>query len=110
MGFWLYDFLVIDLVGFLTLKNLFSLWLKEKIEKLRVEVMMNPSSMFSAVESTCPTTAIDCFDELTRKIWQLFVAMTVQGVKQQTAAARRLQQQVDSMFLLFVEVRVWRKE
>ncbi|GKC92731.1 hypothetical protein Tco_1158173 [Tanacetum coccineum] len=33
-------------------------------------VMMNPSSMFSGVESTCPTTAIDCFDELTRKIWQ----------------------------------------
>nr|GEY19692.1 retrovirus-related Pol polyprotein from transposon TNT 1-94 [Tanacetum cinerariifolium] len=32
-------------------------------------VMMNPSSMFSGVESTCPTTAIDCFDELTRKIW-----------------------------------------
>ncbi|GJV97618.1 hypothetical protein Tco_1549195 [Tanacetum coccineum] len=33
-------------------------------------VMMNPSSMFSGVESTCPTTAIDCFDELTRKIWR----------------------------------------
>ncbi|GJR23246.1 uncharacterized mitochondrial protein-like protein [Tanacetum coccineum] len=31
--------------------------------------MMNPSSMFSGVESACPTTAIDCFDELTRKIW-----------------------------------------
>ncbi|GJS57505.1 hypothetical protein Tco_0652289 [Tanacetum coccineum] len=34
-------------------------------------VMMNPSSMFSGVESTCPTTAIDCFDELTRKIWRI---------------------------------------
>ncbi|GJU88463.1 hypothetical protein Tco_1300886 [Tanacetum coccineum] len=33
-------------------------------------VMMNPSSMFFGVESTCPTTAIDCFDELTRKIWR----------------------------------------
>nr|GEZ60484.1 hypothetical protein [Tanacetum cinerariifolium] len=33
-------------------------------------VMMNPSSMFSGIESTCPTTAIDCFDELTRKIWR----------------------------------------
>nr|GEV06645.1 ribonuclease H-like domain-containing protein [Tanacetum cinerariifolium] len=32
-------------------------------------VMMNPSSMFTGVESTCPTTAIDHFDELTRKIW-----------------------------------------
>nr|GEV16994.1 copia protein [Tanacetum cinerariifolium] len=32
-------------------------------------VMMNPSSMFSGVESTSPTTAIDCFDELTKKIW-----------------------------------------
>nr|GEV90553.1 hypothetical protein [Tanacetum cinerariifolium] len=33
-------------------------------------VMMNPGSMFSGVKSTCPTTAIDCFDELTRKIWR----------------------------------------
>nr|GEU69150.1 hypothetical protein [Tanacetum cinerariifolium] len=33
-------------------------------------VMMNPSSMFSSVESTCSTTAIDCFDELIRKIWR----------------------------------------
>nr|GEZ53029.1 hypothetical protein [Tanacetum cinerariifolium] len=33
-------------------------------------VMMNPSSMFSGVESTCPTSAIDCFDELIRKIWR----------------------------------------
>ncbi|GJV78522.1 putative reverse transcriptase domain-containing protein [Tanacetum coccineum] len=38
--------------------------------ELPIWVMMNPSSMFSGVESTCPTTAIDCFDELTRKIWQ----------------------------------------
>nr|GEY91894.1 hypothetical protein [Tanacetum cinerariifolium]GEY97984.1 hypothetical protein [Tanacetum cinerariifolium] len=30
--------------------------------------MINPSSIFSGVESTCPTTAIDCFEELTRKI------------------------------------------
>nr|GEW34257.1 RNA-directed DNA polymerase homolog [Tanacetum cinerariifolium] len=33
-------------------------------------VMMNPNTMFSGVKSTCPTTAIDCFDELTRKIWK----------------------------------------
>nr|GEY28504.1 ribonuclease H-like domain-containing protein [Tanacetum cinerariifolium] len=33
-------------------------------------VMMNPSSMLTGVESTCLTTAINCFDELTRKIWQ----------------------------------------
>ncbi|GJY24834.1 hypothetical protein Tco_0398492 [Tanacetum coccineum] len=74
--------------------------------KTALSSTMNPSSMFSSVESTCPTTAIDCFDELTKKIWRLFVAMTVQGVKQQTAVARRLQQQVDSMFLLFMEVRL----
>nr|GEU57878.1 hypothetical protein [Tanacetum cinerariifolium] len=34
-------------------------------------VMMNPSSMLTGVESTCPTTAIDHFDELTTKIWQI---------------------------------------
>nr|GEU60534.1 hypothetical protein [Tanacetum cinerariifolium] len=33
-------------------------------------VMMNPISMFSGVKSTSPTTAIDCFDELTKKIWR----------------------------------------
>ncbi|GJX31432.1 hypothetical protein Tco_0241287 [Tanacetum coccineum] len=41
-----------------------------KTKVLPTWVMMNPSSMFSGVESTCPTTAIDCFDELTRKIWR----------------------------------------
>nr|GEW54981.1 retrovirus-related Pol polyprotein from transposon 17.6 [Tanacetum cinerariifolium] len=33
-------------------------------------VMMNPSSMLTGVESTCPTTAIDHLDELTRKIFR----------------------------------------
>ncbi|GKA57736.1 reverse transcriptase domain-containing protein, partial [Tanacetum coccineum] len=43
-------------------------------------VMMNPSSMFSSVESTCPTTAIDCFDELTRKIWRcVFLSYLLAG-------------------------------
>nr|GEW97090.1 hypothetical protein [Tanacetum cinerariifolium] len=38
-------------------------------------VMMNPSSMLTGVESTCLTTAINCFDELTRKIWQKFLML-----------------------------------
>ncbi|GJV21944.1 reverse transcriptase domain-containing protein [Tanacetum coccineum] len=45
----------------------------ENSGELPTWVMMNPSSMFSGVESTCPTTAIDCFDELTRKIWRTLI-------------------------------------
>nr|GEW94248.1 hypothetical protein [Tanacetum cinerariifolium] len=45
-------------------------WVPRSSGELPTWVMMNPSSMFSGVESTCPTTAIDCFDELTRKIWR----------------------------------------
>nr|GEV76161.1 putative reverse transcriptase domain-containing protein [Tanacetum cinerariifolium] len=45
-------------------------------------VMMNPSSMFSSVESTCPTTAIDCFDKLTRKIWRYEADSTASTVRE----------------------------
>ncbi|GJW69394.1 hypothetical protein Tco_0123818 [Tanacetum coccineum] len=48
-------------------------WILILSGELPTWVMMNPSSMFSGVESTCPTTAIDCFDELTRKIWRTLI-------------------------------------
>ncbi|GJY56617.1 hypothetical protein Tco_0455732 [Tanacetum coccineum] len=40
-------------------------------------VMMNPSSMFSGVESTCPTTAIDCFTS------SVIITKSLQNLKNQ---------------------------